>query len=197
MTRLVSVTVGRRAGKLVTGGMEKVGRNRNPEVRIQFCGVYSREEDPMKQLLLILVLALTANAQSSATQKAASPDDKSAKLIEMQNEWLKAGSEGDNATIRNLLAQKWLAMAPSGYIMHYSDFEADHNDSRLPKLTMQNPTVEFYGNTAVLMSHLVTGKSDGPTFNVTTVFQDRMGKWEMIATHLSSQAEHGQAPGGE
>ena len=72
------------------------------------------------------------------------PDDKSAKLIQMQNDWLKAGSEGDNATIRGLLAQKWLAMAPSGYIMHYSDFEADHNDSRLPKLIMKDPTVEFY-----------------------------------------------------
>jgi hypothetical protein len=151
----------------------------------------------MKQLLLILALAIAAGAQTSAPQKSASPEDKSAKLIQMQNDWLKAGSEGDNATIRGLLAQKWLAMAPSGYIMHYSDFEADHSDSRLPKLIMQDPTVEFYGTTAVLMSHLVTEKSGGPTFNVTSVFQDRMGKWEMIATHLSAQPEHGVQPGGE
>jgi hypothetical protein len=131
-------------------------------------------------------VAVAAGAQSPAPQNLASNEGKNSKIIEMQNEWLKAGSEGDNATIRGLLAQKWVAMAPSGYIMHYSDFEADHNDSRLPKLTMQHPNVEFYGTTAVLMSHLVTEKSGGPTFNVTSVFQDRMGKWEMIATHLSA-----------
>jgi len=151
----------------------------------------------MKQLLLILALAIAAGAQTSAPQKSASPEEKSAKFIQMQNDWLKAGSEGDNATIRGLLARKWLAMAPNGYIMHYSDFEADHNDSRLPKLIMKDPTVEFYGTTAVLMSHLVTEKGGGPTFNLTSVFQDRMGKWEMIATHLSTQPEHGAQPGGE
>jgi hypothetical protein len=150
----------------------------------------------MKLLLLILGLSIAATAQTSAPQKAASPGDKSAKLIQMQNDWLKAGSTGDNATIRGLLAQKWVAMAPSGYIMHYADFEADHNDSRLPKLTMKDPTVEFYGTTAVLMSHLVTEKS-GPTFNLTSVFQDRMGNWEMIATHLSAQMEHGPEAGAE
>lgn len=150
----------------------------------------------MKQLLLILSLVLASGAQTPS-QGPTSTDGKSAKIIAMQNEWLKAGSEGENATIRSLLAQKWVAMAPSGYIMHYSDFEADHSDSHLPKLAMQNPTVEFYGTTAVLMSHLVTEKSGGPTFNLTSVFQDRMGKWEMIATPLSSQAEHGPAPGGK
>ena len=150
----------------------------------------------MKQLLVILSLVLAAGAQSPS-QNPTLIEGKSAKIIEMQNEWLKAGSEGDNATIRSLLAKKWVAMAPSGYVMHYSDFETDHSDSRLPKLTMQNPTVEFYGTTAVLMSHLVTEKNAGPTFNLTSVFQDRMGRWEMIATHLSSQAERGSAPGGQ
>ena len=151
----------------------------------------------MKQLLLILLLAIAAGAQTSAPQTSASDEGKSAKIVEMQNAWLKAGSEGDNATIRGLLSQKWVAMAPSGYIMHYSDFEADHNDSHLPRLMMEKPTVEFYSTTAVLMAHLVTEKSGGPTFNLTSVFQDRMGKWEMIATHLSAQPEHGPGAGGK
>jgi hypothetical protein len=97
----------------------------------------------MKHLLLILSLAIAAGGQGPAPQNSASTAGKSAKIIEMQNEWLKAGSEGDNTTIRGLLAQKWVAMAPSGYIMHYSDFEADHNDSRLPKLSMEIQRLSF------------------------------------------------------
>jgi len=36
----------------------------------------------------------------------------------------------------------------------------------------------------------VTEKENGPEFNLTSVFQNKLGKWEMIATHLSGQAEH-------
>jgi uncharacterized protein DUF4440 len=148
----------------------------------------------MKYLLLLLSLTIAAAAQT-ATPAPKSTEDKSAKLIQMENEWLKAGSEGNNAAIRAMLAQNWMAMAPGGNILHTDAFEEDSSESRLPKLTMQDSTVEFYGTTAVLMAHLVPEKA-GPGFNVTTVFQDRLGKWEMIATHLSAQEEHGSQQGG-
>jgi len=144
----------------------------------------------MKQLLLVLLLAIGAFAQTTNSANPASTDDKTSKLVQMQNDWLKAGSDGNNAAIRALIDEHWMAMAPSGYIMHSSDFEAPESHSRLPKLTMQKTTVEFFGNTAVLMAHLVTEKENGPEFNLTSVFQNKLGKWEMIATHLSGQAEH-------
>lgn len=148
----------------------------------------------MKYLVLLLSLAVAAVAQN-ATQAPTSTEDKTTKLVQMENEWLKAGSEGNNAAIRAILAQNWMAMAPGGNILHADAFEGDESSSRLPKLTIQDSTVEFYGNTAVLMAHLASGKP-GAGFNVTSVFQNRLGKWEMIATHLSAQREENLQQGG-
>jgi hypothetical protein len=148
----------------------------------------------MRYLLLLLLLTVAAVAQN-ATPAPTSNQDKTTKLIQMENEWLKAGSEGNNAAIRAMLAQNWIAMAPGGNILHPDAFEGDESGSRLPKLTIQDSTVEFYGNTAVLMAHLASDKP-GAGFNLTSVFQDRFGKWEMIATHLSAQREEDSQQGG-
>lgn len=148
----------------------------------------------MKYLLLLFSLTVAAVAQN-ATPAPTSTQDKTTRLIQMENAWLKAGSEGNNAAIRSMLARNWMAMAPGGNILHPDAFEGDESSSRLPKLTIQDSTVEFYGNTAVLMAHLASDKP-GPVFNLTSVFQDHFGKWEMIATHLSAQGETSAQQGG-
>jgi ketosteroid isomerase-like protein len=133
----------------------------------------------MKFSLLALVLATLSVTRLIA---GSSPEDQ---VIAVEKQWLKAMSESDTKTLKEVLAENWIATTPGGEIVHQSDFAGNESQSKLPPMNLASHTVQFFGDTAVLMGQLtLAGKTD-VAFNLTAIFQRKADKWQMIAAHLS------------
>ena len=106
-------------------------------------------------------------------------------VISVEKRWLKAMSDSDTKTLQEILAENWLATTPGGEIVHESDFAGNESQSKLPPMNLTNHTVQFFGDTAVLMGQLTLADKTDVAFNLTAVFQRSADKWKMIASHLS------------
>ena len=141
----------------------------------------------MKVFVLLLALSISTLAQT--TDKKGSAEDQ---VVATENQWLRAVSAGDTNVLKQVLAEEWIATTPGGDIVHQSDFAG--SESRLPAMNLTSHTVQFFGDTVVLMGQLAPESRTAATFNLTAIFQRRAEKWQMIATHLSlrKMAENGQ-----
>jgi Domain of unknown function (DUF4440) len=139
--------------------------------------------------IVILLLALSISTLAQTTNKNGSAEDQ---VVASENQWLKAVSDGDTNVLKQVLADNWIATTPGGDIVHQSDFAG--SQSRLPAMNLISRTVQFFGDTAVLMGQLAPEGQAAATFNLTAIFQRRAEKWQMIATHLSlrKMSENGQ-----
>ena len=132
----------------------------------------------MKVFVLLLALSILPLAQT--TNKNGAVEDQ---VVATENQWLRAVSGGDTNVLKQVLADDWIATTPGGDIVHESDFAG--SQSKLPAMSLTSHTVQFFGDTAVLMGQLVPEGQTAATFNLTAIFQRRAEKWQMIATHLS------------
>jgi Domain of unknown function (DUF4440) len=130
----------------------------------------------------ILLLALCIPALTQTMSKNGSAEGE---VIAVEKQWLKAASEADANAFRQVLVENWIATTPGGDIVHQSDFTESGAQSKLPAMNLTTHTVQFFGDTAVLMGQLAPVGQPDAAFNMTAVFQRKAGAWQMIATHLS------------
>jgi ketosteroid isomerase-like protein len=133
----------------------------------------------MKFLLVALALVVLSFTRPTA---GSSPEDQ---VIAVEKQWLKAISESDTTTLKKILAENWIATTPGGEIVHQSDFDGNESQSKLPPMNLASHTVQFFGDTAVLMGQLTPAAKTDVAFNLTAIFQRKADKWQMIAAHLS------------
>jgi hypothetical protein len=144
----------------------------------RLCSLLQKEELLVKIFVLLLAFSLSILAQT--TNKVGSPEDQ---VVAGETQWLKAVSDGDTTVLKQILAENWIATTPGGDIVHQSDLAG--SQSRLPLMRLTSHTVQFFGDTAVLMGQLAPEGQTADTFNVTAIFQRKSEEWQMIATHLS------------
>jgi hypothetical protein len=139
--------------------------------------------------IFVLLLALSISTLAQTTNKDGSAEDQ---VVASENQWLRAVSDGDTNVLKQVLAENWIATTPGGDIVHQSDFAG--SQSRLPAMNLMSHTVQFFGDTVVLMGQLAPEGQTAATVNLTAIFQLRAKKWQMIATHLSlrKMSENGQ-----
>jgi ketosteroid isomerase-like protein len=130
----------------------------------------------------IFLLALCIPALTQTMSKSGSAEDE---VMAVEKQWLKAASEGDANALKQVLVENWMATTPGGDIVHRSDFTENGAQSKLPSMNLTSHTVQFFGDTAVLMGQLTPAGQPDAAFNMTAVFQRKTGTWQMIATHLS------------
>jgi ketosteroid isomerase-like protein len=130
----------------------------------------------------ILSFALCIPALTQTISQGGPADDE---VVAVERQWSKAASEADANALKQVLAENWIATTPGGDIVHQSDFTGNGAQSKLPAMNLTSHTVQFFGETAVLMGQLAPAGQPEAAFNMTAVFQRRAGGWQMIATHLS------------
>jgi hypothetical protein len=130
----------------------------------------------------ILLLALCIPDITQSISKSGSSEDE---VMAIEKQWLKAASEADAKTLKQVLVENWIATTPGGDVVHQSDFIGNEAQSKLPLMNLTSHTVQFFGDTAVLMGQLAPAGQPDAAFNVTSVFQRKTRAWQMIATHLS------------
>jgi Domain of unknown function (DUF4440) len=138
-----------------------------------------------RPLTLVLLLSLTAFAQTATTNKASRPEDE---IVQLTQRWLAAGHYADTDVLDKIESEGFIATTPGGAVVTKNELmPTPENPSRLPDFSMRATTVRVDGDTAILMAQLVK-QGGGPQLNVTNVFVRRNGKWQMIAAHLSPQS---------
>jgi len=141
-------------------------------------------------LLVITLLGLAAAPCAHAQENSADSSAVQAKLKGMEDAWVKALVNKDQAAVGNMIADDFAGFNPEGKHVTKSQLleEAKNEPNTLSSATNDNMDVHVYGPNLATVSGTTTEKGkdkDGKQFTRTYVWVDtwmeRNGKWECIA----------------
>jgi len=137
-------------------------------------------------VITLLGLAPCAHAQESSADSSATK----AKLKEMEDAWVKALINKDQATVANFIADDFAGFSPEGKHATKSQLldEIKNETNTLTSSANENMDVHVYGPNLATVTGTTTEKGkdkDGKQFTHSYVWVDtwmeRNGKWECIA----------------
>ena len=141
-------------------------------------------------LLVITLLGLATVPRGHAQENAADSTALQAKLKGMEDAWVKALVNKDQAAVGNMIADDFAGFNPEGKHVTKSQLlnEAKNEPNTLSSATNDNMDVHVYGPNLATVSGATTEKGkdkDGKQFTRSYVWVDtwmeRNGKWECIA----------------
>jgi ketosteroid isomerase-like protein len=147
----------------------------------------------MKLYMPVLVITLLGFAIvpcAHAQENAADSSAIKSKLKEMEDAWVKALVNKDQAAVGNMIADDFAGFNPEGKHVTKSQLldEAKNEPNTLSSAVNDNMDVHVYGSNAATVSGTTTEKGkdkDGKQFTRSYVWVDtwmeRNGKWECIA----------------
>ena len=146
---------------------------------------------------LAVLVACVAFAQSPSKKKqSASAGADEEMLMKMENEWGTALVKVDFATINRIASPDWILTTPDGVQHTKAETDADLKSGKVKfeSFKIDDLKVRVYGNAAVVFG-LTTEKMkiDGQDISgqnrFTDTFIKRDGKWQCVATHVTSVAK--------
>ncbi len=141
-------------------------------------------------LLVITLLALAAAPCAHAQESSADSSAIKAKLKEMEDAWVKALINKDQATVANFIAEDFAGFSSEGKHATKSQLldEIKNEPNTLTSSANENMDVHVYGPNLATVTGTTTEKGkdkDGKQFTRSYVWVDtwteRNGKWECIA----------------
>jgi ketosteroid isomerase-like protein len=140
-------------------------------------------------LLVITLLGLAAAPCAHAQENSADSSAVKAKLKEMEDAWVKALVNKDQAAVENMIADDFAGFNPEGKHVTKSQLLAEikNEPNTLSSSANENMDVHVYGPNLATVSGTTTEKGkdkDGKQFSRSYVWVDtwmeRNGKWECI-----------------
>jgi ketosteroid isomerase-like protein len=140
-------------------------------------------------LLVITLLGLAAAPCAHAQENSADSSAVKAKLKEMEDAWVKALVNKDQAAVENMIADDFAGFNPEGKHATKSQLLAEikNEPNTLSSSANENMDVHVYGPNLATVSGTTTEKGkdkDGKQFSRSYVWVDtwmeRNGKWECI-----------------
>ena len=134
-------------------------------------------------VLAVILFALSVAIARAATQAPRTEDQ----LVQLVRDWLAADARGDHAALDRLIADDFLGYAHGNFVSKDEVAPADAPPkTTVVKYSLQESSVRIYGDTGVVMSHVVIEGAQPPgEFRCTLVFQHRGEAWKIIAAHMS------------
>ncbi len=141
-------------------------------------------------LLVITLLGLATAPCAHAQENAADSSAVQAKLKGMEDAWVKALVNKDQAAVGNMVADDFAGFNPEGKHVEKSQLldEMKNEPNTLSSATNENMDVHVYGANLATVTGTTTEKAkdkDGKQFTRSYVWVDtwmeRNGKWECIA----------------
>jgi ketosteroid isomerase-like protein len=165
----------------------------------------------MKQILIVILLALTLSIFAFGQKKAAGtkPQTSSPKATapanrvqeqvkKLEEEWATAFIKRDAAALGRILADDYYIIDPNGSVGNKAQTIEDitSGDTVFESIKYDNLNVRVYGTCAIVTGgEVVTVRSDGQsntvTFRFTDVFALRLGRWQAISSQLTPSNEVG------
>jgi len=109
-------------------------------------------------------------------------------LVQMENDWTKAGVAGDAGALGKILADDWVGLGPAG-AMTKAQVLADvkSGDNKITSITLGDVKVRVFGDVAVVTGNddeksSYKGKDTSGHYLWTDVFVKRKGKWQAVAS---------------
>jgi ketosteroid isomerase-like protein len=141
-------------------------------------------------VLISTLLALAATPCAHAQENAADSSAVQANLKQMEDTWVKALVNKDQAAVGNMIADDFAGFNPDGKHLGKSQLldEAKNEPNTLSSAVNENMDVHVYGPNLATVSGITTEKGtdkDGKQFTRSYVWVDtwmeRNGKWQCIA----------------
>ena len=137
-------------------------------------------------VLLILACTFSVRAQNSNARMRQ-------EIIAIDDRRETALRQGDVATLRQIYADDYTLVSPTGVVQTKADQIKDLSSGTLRyiKLELIERTVRIYGNTAVMLTHeradiVRNGEQVGGDIRITRIYKRFKTGWRVIATHASA-----------
>ena len=132
----------------------------------------------MRHWLAIALLALPLTAAPKKPAKKESSASVAKLLVEMEQEWSRAGSTKDAGAMDRIIADDWISVDFQGKTVNKAKAIADLKSAApSPPVELGDMKVRVIGATAI-----VTGKDTTGKFAWMDVFMKRDGHWQAVAS---------------
>jgi ketosteroid isomerase-like protein len=140
-------------------------------------------------MLLTLVFYPLVVGQGTTKSKAAQAGGVEQQLKQMEDDWQKATRTKDNAALRRIIAEDWVATNDKGKVLNREQYlsQTTSNPDVIQSNENTDMQVRVYGNTAVVTGGLTErGTRNGAayldTYRWTDVFVKRGGHWQAVVS---------------
>ncbi len=135
--------------------------------------------------IVALIMVATMGAQVASTVEG--------DLIKLENDWQRAIERKDRAFLQNLFTSEYLATDPDGITFTKSQELANlYKPDDVSSFVLSDFKVNVYCDTAVVTGRNTMkfrGLAGKEEYRFTDVFVKRDGRWQAVASHLSSVAK--------
>lgn len=136
----------------------------------------------MKRIFFIALFVLIASAFAFGQQKNPKLE---ATLIEMDKAWTAAELKGDLKTVSTYIADDYWGTTPDGKLQDKKQYLADVKAAKDTDAA-DDYSVRFFGPDLAVMTHRGTVRGEhNLQYRSTHVWQNRGGKWMIVAHHSS------------
>jgi ketosteroid isomerase-like protein len=133
---------------------------------------------------VILIMCTCGFTIGQSKPSTSSPEDEIRKL---EQQWIDAAARPDLQVLGKIIADNFMGTAFGPGVLTKDDIVPPDGstENHMPKCSLVDPTVQVFGDTAVLMGNLQPEDQKASGFRVTTVFQKQAQGWQIIAIHMS------------
>jgi ketosteroid isomerase-like protein len=136
-------------------------------------------------MLLVLSIVVTGRQTLASNGDNGGPQSSEQQLIQLENDWLKAISEHDLASLDSILAEDFLDTTYTGEVRTKRDaiLRATAGNNTIDSQRLSDVRVRFYGNMAIVTGlNTVTAKVFGEAkVRFTDVFVKNGNRWQAVS----------------
>jgi ketosteroid isomerase-like protein len=139
---------------------------------------------------LVLLMSVISVASVQAQQPAG---DTEKAILALENQWLKSQKTNNADLMAPLFADKFVSTGNDGKVMNKAESLADAKATKLTSAEYENVQVTVFGDTAIAVGGATEKGTDsaGKPLDIHDRFTDTWvkmpsGKWQCVATHVSS-----------
>jgi hypothetical protein len=135
----------------------------------------------------VAVILITCACGLTIGQSKPSTNNSEDEILKVEQQWMDAAARPDLRMLRNIIADNFMGTAFGTGVLTKDDIIPPDGSTQnhMPKCSLVDPTVQVFGDTAVLMGNLQPEDPKSGGFRVTTVFQKQTQGWQIIAIHMS------------
>jgi ketosteroid isomerase-like protein len=143
-------------------------------------------EIEMKNWFVAVILIMCACGLTIG-QSNPSSNNAEDEIRKLEQQWIDAAARPDLRVLGKIIADNFMGTAFGPGVLTKDDIVPPDGSTQnhMPKCSLVDPTVQVFGDTAVLMGNLQPEDPKAGGFRVTTVFQKQAQGWQIIAIHMS------------
>jgi len=131
-------------------------------------------------------------SEKTGTAPQAKPPAELQQFVTLEEDWMKAVAQKDQATLKRLMADEFTLTSAysTGNVITRDDFLKNIQSVKQNELSFYNASLSIYGDVAVLKARIkdnytMNGEDRSGDYLITDVWVKRDGRWQVVTRHSS------------